>query len=44
MENMVLACVFSPALNGRETRDKDGAYEMDEPSLVEANSVRTSTT
>ena len=34
-EDMVLACVFNPALNGREVHDKDGAYLLNEPSLTE---------
>jgi len=36
-EDMVLACVFNPALNGREMHDEDGAYRLDEPSLEKAS-------
>jgi len=36
-EDMVLACVFSPALNGREVHDKDGAYALDEPALRDSS-------
>jgi len=35
-EDMVLACVFNPALNGREVHDEDGAYTLDEPPLFES--------
>lgn len=36
-EDMVLACVFNPPLNGREVHDEDGAYSLDEPPLAEAS-------
>jgi L-ectoine synthase len=32
-EDMKLACVFNPPLNGREVHDKDGAYALNEESL-----------
>ena len=32
-EDMVLACAFNPALNGREVHDEDGAYKLGEPAL-----------
>lgn len=31
---MQMACVFNPPLNGRETHDKNGAYQLDEPALA----------
>jgi len=36
-EDMVMACVFNPPLNGREIHDEDGAYLLDEPSLAKAS-------
>lgn len=35
-EDMVLACVFNPPLNGREVHDEDGAYKLDEAPLTDA--------
>lgn len=35
-EDMKLACVFNPPLNGREVHDKDGAYALDEAPLADA--------
>lgn len=33
--DMVVACVFNPALKGTETHDEDGAYVLDGPELKE---------
>jgi L-ectoine synthase len=34
-EEMTMACVFNPPLNGKETHNKDGAYELIAESVVE---------
>lgn len=34
-EDLKLACVFNPALNGREVHDDSGAYPLDAEALVE---------
>lgn len=34
-EEMVLACVFNPPLNGREVHNAEGAYELTAPALTE---------
>lgn len=33
--DLKLACVFNPALNGREVHDESGAYPLDADALVE---------
>lgn len=35
-EDMKLACVFNPPLNGREVHDEDGAYKLDEAPAPES--------
>ena len=35
-EDMHLACVFNPPLNGREVHDEDGAYKLNEEALADA--------
>lgn len=32
-EEMKMACVFNPPLNGKEVHNKDGAYELDAESI-----------
>lgn len=32
-EEMKLACVFNPPLNGKEVHNKDGAYELDAENI-----------
>jgi len=34
-EDMQMACVFNPPLNGTEVHNKDGAYELDAEALAE---------
>ncbi len=36
-QDMVMACVFNPPLNGREIHDEDGAYALDTPLLAKAS-------
>lgn len=32
-EEMIMACVFNPPLNGKEVHNKEGAYELEAESL-----------
>ena len=34
-KEMQMACVFNPALNGKEVHNAEGAYELDAETLVE---------
>ncbi len=37
-EEMTMACVFNPPLNGKEVHNKDGAYELMAEVIVETGS------
>lgn len=36
-EEMTMACVFNPPLQGTEVHNKDGAYELDADAIAETN-------
>lgn len=39
-EDMHMACVFNPPLNGTEVHNKDGAYELGAAPLAEASGAK----